>query len=366
MPRHPSISVIIPTRGRPERLARCLMCLSAQSVGVSAMEVIVVSDGPDDGPLTALPGVNPALNVRFIEAPRWGNAHAKNVGIEAATAPLVLFLNDDVLPAHDCLAAHATAHASLANRGHRAMVMGYSPFVSPRNPTLLDRMVCESSMIFFYDRMIDALGRPTRAGDYDWGYRHAWTLNLSLPREAAVEVGGFRPSIANCCYEDVEFGWRLAKQAGMPVLFQHQAFAPHDHRYTAQAYLDREYRLGYSAHGFAVSAPQCAADLFGRDVLSEAEVAYMRQSVQREARDSERLRAAFLTTQELSPAPGVLGGKLVELAYTQHLPLKRSVFRRGLLAAVDGQPVDGLFHMNDGLFTEPGLCASGSATPAAA
>lgn len=365
MARHPSISVIIPTRGRPERLARCLMCLSAQSVGVSALEVIVVSDGPGHGSLPSMPGVNPALNVRFIEAPRWGNAHAKNVGLEAAEAPLVLFLNDDVLAAHDCLAAHLATHASLAARGKRAMVLGHSPFVPVRNPTLLDRMICETSMVFFYDRMIDALGRPVRGPDHDWGYRHAWTLNLSVTREAAFEVGGFRPAIANCCYEDVEFGWRLSR-AGLPLLFQHEAFAPHDHRYTAEAYLDREFRLGYSAHGFAEAAPACAMDLFGRDILDPAELAYASQAVAREGRDGERLLAAFKTTQELTPAPGSLGTSLVELAYTQHLPLKRMTFRRGLLAAVAGQPIEGLFHKNHGLLSDPGLRMAAAEAPAAA
>jgi hypothetical protein len=278
----------------------------------------------------------------------------------------VLFLNDDVLPAHDCLAAHVAAHASLAARGKRAMVLGHSPFTCSRKPTLLDRMVGETSMVFFYDRMVDPAGRPTRAPDHDWGYRHAWTLNLSVERQAAFEVGGFRPAIANCCYEDVEFGWRLAQQQGLPVLFQHQAFAPHDHRYTAQAYLDREFRLGYSAHGFATAAPQCAADLFGRDILESDEHAYFRQSIEREGRDVERLRAAFLSTQELAPAPGQLGAKLVELAYLQHLPLKRMTFRRGLLTAVAGQPVEGLFHIGDGLSTEPGLEHPAATTPAAA
>lgn len=360
------MSVIIPTRGRPERLARCLMCLASQSVGVSAMEVIVVYDGPAEAPYPAPPGANPAFNIRFIEAPRLGNAHTKNIGIEASSAPLLLFMNDDVLPARDCLAAHIATHASLAARGKRASVVGYSPFVAPREPTLLDRMICETSMVFFYDRMIDALGRPTHALDHDWGYRHAWTLNLSVPRDATYEVGGFRPALANCCYEDVEFGWRLARHAGLPLLFQHQAFAPHDHRYTAAAYLEREYRLGYSAHGFATAAPACAIELFGRDILDMGEMEYARESVAREARDAERLRAAFVTTQELSPAPGMLGSKLVELAYTQHLPLKRLAFRRGLVAAEAGVSVEGLFHTRDGLFSDPGLCAGAPASPAAA
>lgn len=341
------------------------MCLSAQSVGAGAIEVVIVSDGAPEGTWAPIPGLNPAMRVRFIEAPRWGNAHAKNVGIEAAESALILFMNDDVLPAHDCLATHITAHGSLAARGMRAMVLGHSPFVAPRNPTLLDRMVCETSMVFFYDRMVDSLGRASRPADHDWGYRHAWTLNLSLPKEAAMEVGGFVPAIANCCYEDVEFGWRMRHQAGLPVHFVPHAYAPHDHRYTAQAYLDREFRLGYSAHGFVRCAPECARDLFGRDLLSEAEVAYMRQSVEREARDVERQRIAFASTQDLAPAPGVLGLKLVELAYTQHLPLKRHTFRQGVLAAVEGRSVEGLFHMNDGLLAVPGLHATATSVAAA-
>jgi glycosyltransferase involved in cell wall biosynthesis len=46
--RPPRVSVVVPTHGRPELLARCLAALAAQQLGQSDYEVIVVDDGPSE------------------------------------------------------------------------------------------------------------------------------------------------------------------------------------------------------------------------------------------------------------------------------------------------------------------------------
>ncbi|XOV76745.1 MAG: glycosyltransferase family 2 protein [Phycisphaerales bacterium] len=170
-------------------------------------------------------------------------------------------INDDILPEPGFVEAHVLAHAEREDAGlGEAMVLGHSPWVVPEDASLFDRLLAQSSMVFFYDRMITPEGVVLGERDRDWGFRHAWNLNLSVSSALAREVGGFCPAIANCCYEDLEFAWRVnrAREGGVPVLFRPEAIAPHDHRYTPEGFLERERRLGYSAFGFAKASPECA------------------------------------------------------------------------------------------------------------
>lgn len=357
----PDISAIIPTRGRPAALAECLRRLTRQTLERGRYEVVVVFDGPDPEGVALARSFGRELALTVVQAPRLGNAHTKNEALAAARGRIALFLNDDVLPAPALLASHVAAHAELGEAD--ALIVGYSPFVEASKESVFDLMLRRTSMVFFYDRMVDAAGRARESRDHDWGFRHAWSLNLSAPRRLAMGVGGFRPAIANCCYEDVEFAWRACRDGGAPVLFRPEAEAEHNHPMSPEEYLRREWRLGYSALGFTRAAPQCAARVFGRDLLSEAELAYARAFVERESGPEKAQLEAFGALSEISSgalAPDARGAILAAL-YGQHLSLKRLAFRRGLLAACAGEAVEGLFLPRDGLAIEPPLAAFAAA-----
>lgn len=356
-PAIPLFSVIIPTRDRPERLAACLAGLARQEAVSSRIEVLVVPDGYDPAAAAVVQAAQRDLPVRLLPTDRLGPAHAKNLGLAEARGELILLLNDDVIPEPGLLSAHARAHQS----GAPALVLGWSPWIVEQPDRLFDRLIRETSMVFFYDRMISPQGRPVAQPGHDWGFRHAWTLNLSFRREHALRIGGFRPCLANCCYEDVEFGFRFTEEFQAPVLFEPAAVAHHHHRYEPAGYLQREFRLGYSAHGLAVAAPRCARAIFGSDLLRPANLDYCREYAANEARSEQAQNAAFahLASIPASAIDGPHRDELLALLYTQHLPLKRLAFRRGLLAALENQRFDGLFHPEDGLETQPGLLPVG-------
>ncbi|HBS29409.1 MAG TPA: hypothetical protein DEB06_08160 [Phycisphaerales bacterium] len=353
----PLISVIVPTRNRAGALTRLLERLTVQTMAPERFEVIVVHDGPDEASSGAALAFAPRLAVTDLTAPRLGVSAARNEALAHARGGIVLLLNDDVLPAPDLLEVHRRAHDERGDSAPPALVLGHSPFVEQPAPsaTLFDRLMERTGAVFFYDRMIDARGRVLRPADHDWGYRHAWTLNLSFPARVARLAGGFRPAIANWCYEDVEFAWRASRTLGSPVLFRPGALAPHDHRLSPADYLAREHRLGYSAPGFALAAPDCARELFGREVLTE-EAWYARAFIERESRDEPRHARAFEAMCALSAslAEGPTGEAILGLASAQHLALKRLAFRRGLIDALDGRRIEGLFLPSDGLSHEPG------------
>ena len=350
------LSVILPTRGRPAALRQCLDLLARQTLDRARFETVVVFDGPDPEGMELARSFGGRLAIQAIEAARLGNAHTKNEALAAARGRIVLFLNDDVLPEPDLLQSHLDAQDQRVGQAP-VLIVGHSPFVRGAAESVFEALLRRTSMIFFYDQMIDEQGRALRGPEHDWGFRHAWSLNLSAPRRLAMAVGGFRPAIANCCYEDVEFGWRACREGGARVLFHPQARAEHNHRMTPEDYLRREWRLGYSALGFALAAPQCAREIFGRDIASGAELEYARAFVERESRGEkaqlEALRA--LGAMEAASVPTQLWESLLPALYGQHLLLKRLAFRRGLLAASAGEAAEGLFLPGHGLATEPPL-----------
>lgn len=101
----PQVSVVIPTRDRPELVARAVATALAQE-GV-ALEVIVVDDGsvpPASPPQLGDPRVRVLRHARSL-----GVAAARNAGIGAARSEWVAFLDDDDLWAPAKLAAQLAA-----------------------------------------------------------------------------------------------------------------------------------------------------------------------------------------------------------------------------------------------------------------
>lgn len=86
-----SLSVLIPTRDRPDDLARCLASFRGQS---RAADEIIVIDNSSTGSARAVVETNPG--VRYVHEPRKGLDYARNAGVRAATSDLVAFCDDDV------------------------------------------------------------------------------------------------------------------------------------------------------------------------------------------------------------------------------------------------------------------------------
>lgn len=335
------LSVLIPTHRRHAKLAACVRALARQSLPGDRFEVLVGTDGPDEQAYAAAHQAWESARGRkggltIIQCAKAGPGPTRNRLIMQAAAGTILLLNDDVVPDERLLEMHTRAHRELAGGGRfsRAMILGSAPWAVPAPDRLFDRLIRETSMVFFYDQMTG--DDPER----DWGFRHAWTLNLSLPTDAARAVGGFDAALRCACFEDLEFAWRLAKQQGLPVLYRPGAVVTHDHQYEPAGYLEREETLGRESHALALAAPGCARDVFGRDVASEGELAYSREFVERERSAAARLESSFMGLADI-PASAVAGpraSRIIRVIYEQHLLLKRWRWRKGLLDAA-GAPV---------------------------
>ena len=97
----PEVTVVVPTRDRPAYLEVTLASLARQRTD-APHEILVVDDGASD----ATAQVAARHGARYVRhgQPRSLNA-ARNTGVREARAPLVAFVDDDVLVPPDWLAA---------------------------------------------------------------------------------------------------------------------------------------------------------------------------------------------------------------------------------------------------------------------
>lgn len=340
----PELSILIPTRGRPDKLRACIGGLVSQDAPPGTFEILVGVDGATSGEaeavdeairLNASSRSAPRVACRVFELPRAGPAAIRNALLSHARGGHVLLLNDDVIPDPACVRTHLEAQRELAASGRTAMVLGAAPWKIHEPDRLFDRMVRETSMVFFYDQMTGAAAADS---GHDWGFRHAWTLNLSMPSGALRDVGGFDASFPSACYEDLECAWRICRRFRAPVLYRPGAVVVHDHRYEPLDYLARELRLGYDALLLAHCAAECAMEIFRRDVASTEEIARCAAEVERDAPHARGLARSFLA---LADAPAGLVRERssptsgVGAVYQHHLPLKRWLWKVGLLSAAE-------------------------------
>ena len=102
MSARPTASVVVPTRDRPDRLARCLSALDAQTE--LPHEVVVVDDASRD-PGAVDDAVGERARVRVVRSNGAGPAAARNLGAALARGDAICFTDDDCRPGPGWVAA---------------------------------------------------------------------------------------------------------------------------------------------------------------------------------------------------------------------------------------------------------------------
>jgi GT2 family glycosyltransferase len=205
------VSVVVPTLGRPEALARCVAGLEAQTVPV---EVVVVEDSERRGP-----------------------AWARNEGLRRARGEVVCFTDDDCEPEPgwaETLAA--PIHAGEAEAATGAVRMG-------EGATAADRA---------WEVIVDYLQvRAATPGTASPGF--AVTANLAA-RRSLLERFPFDESFPMAAGEDRDWGERVARAGAAPV-FVPAAKVRHQSGMGVGSFLRQHYRYGRGAARYRRSAP---------------------------------------------------------------------------------------------------------------
>jgi GT2 family glycosyltransferase len=179
----PELSIIVATRDRPSLLARALRALLTQTTQ-RPYEVVVVNDG---GPLPRVPELDDP-RVVLLTTGGGGPARARNRGVEAAQGAVLLFTDDDTVPAEEWIEAAALA----------------------------------------LELEHDAVGveGPVDGGGFDHLFEHSiqnelpgayYTCNVGYRRDEFMRAGGFDVEFPAPHCEDIDLGRRIAQRG--EVLF---------------------------------------------------------------------------------------------------------------------------------------------------
>jgi glycosyltransferase involved in cell wall biosynthesis len=222
------ISVVIPTHGRIGSLFNVLDGLARQDYPPELFEVVVVLDGPDDGDPRMLDLRDHPFRLHVRQQPRSGPAAARNLGLEQARGPFVLFLDDDVIPATSLLSEHRAAH------GSRSDLVVIGTLLAPRARSAPPWTSWEwETLAEQYRAMND--------GDWEPTPRQFYTGNASVRKEHLHSVAGFNAEFKRG--EDVELAWRLHR-LGLSFVFRPSAAGTHLARRPFRAWLDAAYQYG--------------------------------------------------------------------------------------------------------------------------
>jgi len=99
------VTVVVPTFRRPHGIIKVLDALGTQQDVGLPWDIVVVDNDDSPGAEMAFSAASDGfpVPVRLVREPRRGSAHARNRGIAEASGDVVVFLDDDVVPAGDWL-----------------------------------------------------------------------------------------------------------------------------------------------------------------------------------------------------------------------------------------------------------------------
>jgi GT2 family glycosyltransferase len=223
------VSIVVPTYNRLNRLKQVLVHLEKQHYPLDRFEVVVVSDGSSDGTDAYLRSLTTPLSLIAVTQPNRGVAAARNHGIQRATGDLVLFLDDDVVPAPQLIAEHVRLHAEQPDN---LIVLG--PMLTPDDFVLSPWVRWEQAMLTKqYQAMLAGRFKPTA--------RQFYTGNTSLARAHLIAAGGFDEHFRRA--EDVELAYRLA-QRGLRFVFSPDAIGYHYAERSFRSWMEIPYAYG--------------------------------------------------------------------------------------------------------------------------
>lgn len=91
-----SLTIVVCTYNRAQRLKTLLEDLSGQTAGRDSFKVLVVDNASCDNTKEVFEGFLDRLNMSYAYQPKLGLSYARNMGIEIADTPYIAYLDDDV------------------------------------------------------------------------------------------------------------------------------------------------------------------------------------------------------------------------------------------------------------------------------
>ncbi len=190
------LTVAVPTYRREAVLLQTLDFLLALQPAAAELLVVDQTEAHESATAARLQALDAAGTIRWLRLARPSITQAMNHALLQATQPRVLFVDDDVRPESQLLAAHWAVHEAQP----LALVAGR--VVQP------------------WEETADAAGQELSglAARGEREVREFIGCNFSVPREAAVAAGGFDENFVRVAYRyEAEFAHRFMARGGRIV-----------------------------------------------------------------------------------------------------------------------------------------------------
>lgn len=239
------LSVVVPTYNRIDTLRVVLPSLLDQTAGADAYELVIADSRSDDGTADfvreTIARVGEA-RLRYVPGPYGGRAAARNAGIAAARAPVVLFTDADIIASRDLIERHVLGHRKSAGRiaivGCELQVRSLEDYARQRDDAAARRPL-----------------HPASRRRLSWLY--FLTGNASVRRDDLLAVGAFDESFTGYGHEDLELGYRLEK-SGVEIRYDPLAINYHWHPVAYREQIGRMELAGVSTVRFYRKHPDFA------------------------------------------------------------------------------------------------------------
>ncbi len=231
----PVTSVIIPTRNRAALLERVVNAFARQTMTGGGFELIIIDDGSTDHTAELLARLQRShSSLRVVHQDHAGVAAARNRGIDVAEGEILLFCDDDMVPARgDFLARHASAQRQRCGA-----------FVS----RLIVPKALVSTPFHAYWRRKLHRGNARLPDGKMLGQSGFWFATLSLPKRLLAQER-FSSAFHHYGWEDHELGYRLFKRGVRPYYLK-AAEIYHEDAVDFASHLEKYYAMGRSAWTF--------------------------------------------------------------------------------------------------------------------
>jgi GT2 family glycosyltransferase len=207
------LTVAIPTYMREDVLVATIRAVLAQ--GASAELLVIDQTSQHTTTVThELEALAAQGAIRWLRLPRPSITRAMNTALTEATRPVVLFLDDDIVPGPGLLEAHARAYdePGLSAVAGQVLQPGQEPVESPPEFT-------EKGLQAFLDFPFNSTARLSICA--------CIACNFSVRRETALALGGFDENYRGAAYRfETDFCRRLCA-AGGKIRFEPTASVRH-------------------------------------------------------------------------------------------------------------------------------------------
>jgi glycosyltransferase involved in cell wall biosynthesis len=228
-----NVSVIVPTYNGAHKIKNVLGAIEIQTY--KPYEVIVIIDGSSDETAAILSSSNFNFNrFKIIEQANGGRAKVRNRGAHEASGDLLVFFDDDMRPAPECIFHHVKHHRNQP--------------VSILTGSQIEEIYHDASDIFrfkaFLSRKWSEAYNCKKGEPLTEQQIFLTAANFSISKQTFNLLQGFDERLTDA--EDFDLAVR-AFNRGIPLYVDLDAHAWHDDKVTCASYI-RRLRQYYAAH----------------------------------------------------------------------------------------------------------------------